>query len=163
MNPWIRALHVVMLVGGGFTGLSLTLAMAFGKVDWTGADRAVMAFACCLYLFCVIAGILVSDRPNRHWWALIAYALQTPWFASPFLTYRFGGGAMFNVYSVDGELGFRLQMGASWFFQSHGDPHWGIGCNLVALAMAIFVLRTWLGPRWKTDRPLGVVGDDTPQ
>jgi len=156
MNPWMRGLHLLMLVGGGFTGLTLTLTLASSPQVSNDAGRGIVAFAVSVYLFCIIAGILVSQHPRNMPYALVAYIVQIPWFVTPLVGYRFCAGAGLNLYAVDDSIGFQWQFGATWEITALRGDHWGIGFNLVALIMALVVARALMRPKWEANRQAAV-------
>lgn len=139
MTTWLRMVLVLILVGGGFMGFSITsVAIVGGQTEGVSA-KAVMAFLAAIYIFIVWAGLEFVQDPNRRILLYAALGLQTVWCSTPLLTYQLWGGANLNL----GLLGWKVQAGASFgagcyltFFQ---PTTIGFGVNLVAIALLVLL------------------------
>lgn len=143
MKPLMRQLHLVLTIGGGFTGIVLTVAAVFNTKESNPLFYAMMLAFIGLYSFGVYAGLqFADDRESKDLDLLIAYYwLQVPWLSSPVLSYRFASG-----FQVSGGWsgnqpfgGFRL--GSEWQFSLAKAAPWGIGLNVFALVMVVLLMR----------------------
>lgn len=154
MKTWLRLLVVLMTVGGGFTGLSITFG-AFERVTNAGSlTIATLWIFMAMYAFVAAAGLLFVYDPNKTGPILVAFALQIPWLSLPVLEYHFAAGlstaiafgparvAQDALSMVD--LGGHFETAFQFSFGTVQEGPWRIGINLIAAML--FVL-AWLSAR----------------
>jgi hypothetical protein len=141
MKTWLRLLLITLTVGGGFTGLALSLQPMFeGKISEPALKVLLLAFAGA-YVFVIVSGLLLVINPRRTWPVMIALLLQVPVFSSPIIAYRFSAGFHVTVSIIGGNLSAGFQLGSHWQFNLFQNVPWGIGINLFALCLLVVVAR----------------------
>jgi len=159
MKTWLRLLAVLMTVGGGFVGVTITFNL-FGGPNKGGSPEAVVAsIFMALYGFVVAAGLLFVYDPRRTRPMLVAFALQIPWLSLPVFEYRFAAGlnavvAFGPSQAAQGALSMIHFGGASetafrFSFGTLQEGPWRIGINLVA---ALLYILLWMSVRTSSKR-----------
>jgi hypothetical protein len=137
VNAWFRRLLLILTIGGGFVGVVLTMQF-FSQANKGIAYATLLAFIA-LYGYGIFVGLKLSEGPTplRH---LRAYfILQIPLISSPLVAYRFCSGLQATVAIIPPSFGFDFRLGSEWHFAVSSSDRWGIGVNLVALAI-VFLL-----------------------
>lgn len=139
MNPWLRRLHLVLTIGGGFVGVAATLQTTLTTPSPNPIYYAMMAGFGLLYGYGMFVGLRLVERPAETLHLLVYYCLQVPWISSPLIAYRFTSGFHLSGGIIDGRLSTLFRLGSDWQFSFLLDAPWGIGVNGFALAMALFL------------------------
>ena len=155
MNAWFRRLLLILTIGGGFVGVTVTIQSLLHANKVTAYIMAVVFLG--LYGYGIFAGFKLSESsaPLRH--LRLYFSLQIPFISSPFIAYRFCSGLEATVAII--QPGFRWgwdwRLGSAWQFVIHSSAHWGFGINLVALAI-VFLLNSRLAgaPKMSMSRAL---------
>src|SRR5687767_6635220 len=105
MSTWLRLTLVTMTVGGGFTGVAITVQGWQPAREVGGGTTAVLAAFLVLYAFVLASGLLLVHDPRRTRPVAAALALQVPMVSSPVITYQLTAGLHATV-SV-GEAGLQ--------------------------------------------------------
>jgi hypothetical protein len=137
MNAWFRRLLLILTIGGGFVGLVLTTQF-FSQANKVIAYIMLLAFVA-LYGYGILVGLKLSEGPTplRH---LRAYfILQIPLISSPLVAYRFCSGLQATVAMIPPSVGFDFRFGSEWHFAISSSDPWGVGVNLVALAIVVLL------------------------
>ena len=136
MSTWLRLTLITMAVGGGFTGVALTSQALFSpQVTGRPGLVAICVVFLLLHLFVVISGLLFVQNPTRVMPLVVALAIQIPYLSSPLVTYRFADGLIGGVGIAEtGPFGW-IRLGSDWQFNLLQPLPWGLGINLVAVAV----------------------------
>ncbi len=141
----------MLCVGGGFTGLSLTL-QSLG----TGGQKPFVVYAIyagflLLFGFGVFVGIRLGEKPAKRGLLVIFYLLQVPELWSPLVSYHFGCGLSATMALLNGTLTWGFRLGADWQFTLLQKSPWGIGVNGVAVGVLLVEALTAI-PRRRRER-----------
>jgi hypothetical protein len=130
-------------IGGGAWGMGAACVLLV-SMPFRPGIALVYGVAIALYVFGIWCGVQMFQRragwlrQNAAFWCL-----QIPAFGSPIITYSFASGAMFNLWIrlLPTEVGFEFWLGSKFqFFFSYPKP-WTIGVNVVALVIALYLLK----------------------
>lgn len=152
MKTWLRLLLILITVGGGFTGVVLSLQLV-GEAKDQGAFQVVVALAFVgMYAFVTGSGLLLAHDPKRTRPVLVSLALQLPWVSCPVFVYEFAAGmhAAFTLGTPDDSdriglhLGWNLLVGSHCLFRfaDYQEVPWTFGVNLVPLILMTLMLRS---------------------
>src|SRR5689334_8995854 len=113
MKTWLRLALITMTVGGGFTGIVLTLGLLFHSEDPGLLHLVLIIVFLALYIFVVASGLLFVCDPQRTRPLLAALAVQVPWISTPLIVYKFAAG-LHTVVAVGpaqepGNIGIHLR------------------------------------------------------
>lgn len=137
MSTWLRLTLITMTVGGGFTGIAISTQILFSPQVAGPALVAISIVFLLLHMFVLVSGLLFVHNSTRVMPLVVALAIQIPYISSPLITYRFGDG-LFGVVGIaeTGLIG-RFHFGSYWQFNLLQPLPWGLGVNLVAVAMLV--------------------------
>jgi len=150
MKTWLRLLLVAMTVGGGITGIALSLDFISGLK--TASQVLIALTFLVLFSFVTAAGLLFVHNPSRTTPVLVALVLQIPWVSCPVLVYQFatmmhatitlGTPADADRFGV--HLGWNLLFGTNYQFRvgAYRDMPTTLGVNVVALFLFIPLLQS---------------------
>src|SRR6516225_2116906 len=91
MKTWLRLTLVTVTVGGGFTGVAITLQALLSPQQQPLAYILLLAFLA-LFAFVTASGLIFVHNPQRTALLVPAIALQIPWVSSPLIAYKFAAG-----------------------------------------------------------------------
>jgi len=153
MNAWFRRLLLILTIGGGFVGITATIQF-FLHANKVIAYILTLVFLG-LYGYGIFVGFKLSEGslPLRH--LRLYFSLQIPFISSPLIAYRFYSGLQATVAIIQPGLkwGWDWRLGSAWQFVIHSSAPWGVGINLVALAI-VFLLNSRLAVAPKMSRAL---------
>ncbi len=141
MNIWLRRLFLILSIGGGFAGFTITSVQL---IEGTHPliFYVLSVVACLAYLQGVVAGLrLVENEPDGLrllFWYNVA---QIPVLTSPVLSYLFWAGASLNITLGSNGVKWFAGYGGRWqigLFQ-FGDLTFAVGVNFVALWAAWYL------------------------
>jgi hypothetical protein len=137
MNASFRRLLLIFTIGGGFMGVAVTTQF-FSQANKLIA-YIVLLFFVGLYAYGIFVGLKLSEGsiPIRH--LRFYFGLQIPFISSPVIAYRFCSGLEVTVAILQLRLGCEYRLGSGGQFAILSSAPWGIGVNLVALAI-VFLL-----------------------
>jgi hypothetical protein len=146
MKPWLRATLILLSIGGGFAGVSLSIPL-FANANF-GIALIIFVFIL-MYAFVAATGLLFALDERKTKPLCIALALQLPFLSSPLLIYKFGAGFLATLFmggpSPADNIGFRVgwewYFGAFWRFGLLENAPWTVGINIVPLVMLILLRR----------------------
>lgn len=141
MKLWLRRLHLVLTIGGGFAGMVITLQAIFTAKGANPMFYVVLGTFVCLYGYGVFAGVRFAETPGDKTHLAIFYWLQVLWISSPLIVYRFASGFHVSGAILGGQLAGFLRVGSDWQFSLLKAAPWGIRLNVFALVMAISAMR----------------------
>ncbi len=149
MKPWLRLLLVTASVGGGFTGIVLSIGI-FANAHSAGQLILCVVFLG-LYGFVTASGLIFVYDPKRTRPLVAAFALQIPWLSSPVFVYQFAAaicsaitlGPPEEVDRIGVHFGWGLFFGAHFLirFGSSMDVPVGVGVNVAAVVLLYLLLR----------------------
>jgi hypothetical protein len=135
MSTWLRLTLITITVGGGFTGVALTAQLLFSPQVTGPALLAICVVFLLLHVFVLVSGLLFVHNPARIMPLVVALAIQIPYLSSPLVTYRFADGLFGGVGIAEtGAFGW-IRLGSDWQFYLLQPLPWGVGINLVAVAV----------------------------
>jgi hypothetical protein len=143
MHPWVTRLHVIATVGGGFTGLAVTLAKLMG--GWPQLKvAAVLVFSAfgAFFVWSIYVGLRLSEGGNVIRELRIFYVAQILHFTTPALSFHVGLGLMLYVGALPSGQNVLATVGAYWntgIFQGEG---WFLAVNIVPLIMLWLMRRS---------------------
>jgi hypothetical protein len=133
MNAWFRRLLLILTIGGGFVGIVSTITF-FPEANKVIAYIMLGAFIV-LYGYGIFVGLKLSESPAPLGHLRVYFALQIPLISSPVVAYRFCSGLQATIAIIPPTLGWDSRLGSEWHFAISSSDRWGIGVNLVALAI----------------------------
>ena len=142
MTTWLRWLIVITQVGGGFTGIAITLGYLQNSGSTPPSGLIIPVGFIGLYLFVILAGALFAHDERRTRLLRAAFWLQIPLISSPIIAWGFSAGFSLNLTLIGSELGANFWLGSFWQFFLFGELPWGVGINLFAVLMLFLLGRT---------------------
>ncbi|HEX3356973.1 MAG TPA: hypothetical protein VHS31_08385 [Tepidisphaeraceae bacterium] len=124
-----------MSVGGGFTGLVITLQMLFSPQVNSPPLAIICTIFILLYLFVLISGLLFVHNPQRVMPLAVALVLQIPIVSSPILSFQFVAGCMMGGGVTEAGPFGGVKIGADWQFNVLRALPWGVGINVIPLIL----------------------------
>jgi general stress protein CsbA len=148
MRTWLRLTLITLTVGGGFTGVVVTLQSLFASLGQGYLNSLLTFIGSALYAFVFVSGLIFVQNQNRTRPLSVALAIQVPWISSPFLTYKFAAGSQLalSVGNIeDGKVGFHIGtdsfLGCTFTLNLLQENRWIIGVNVVALTAFVLLWR----------------------
>ena len=142
MSTWLRLTLVGLTVGGGFTGVVLTLQMLFSpQVDGAALILICVLFVV-LYLFVFLSGLLLVHNPRRVTPLAIALVLQVPVVSSPVVAFRFAAGLQCSFGLSQGGVFAGFRLGSEWQFNLLQPLPLALGVNVVAVLLLVALIRS---------------------
>lgn len=152
MKTWLRLLLVLMTVGGGFTGVTVTSNLFNNSKEYVVAIALIFTI---LYAFVVAAGLLFVYDSHRTGPMLVAIGLQIPWVSLPVFEYHFAAGLngalVFGPPRMAQDLGTMIELRSDFLtsfqfrFGAIQEGPWRVGINL--FAAILFIMLWWVGRR----------------
>jgi hypothetical protein len=142
MKTWLRWPLLLMTIGGGFTGLALSVQAILQKGTGNFLESMILAAFADLYVFVVLGGLVFADNPKRTLPLIIGLCLQIPCFSSPYFLYVFSSGFRVNLGLISWNLWATLGLGSDAQFAILRNHPWGVGINVFAASMLVLVLIT---------------------
>lgn len=144
MNIWLRRLHLLLTIGGGFTGAIVTLQALFAAQGAAPVYYVLLVVFAGLYGFGVITGLRFAETSQPTKSLVLYYFLQVPWISSPLIAYRFAAGFHLSGAILNGQLAGFFRVGSDWQFSLLQAAPWGVGVNVFALAMGLLTLKQFV-------------------
>jgi FtsH-binding integral membrane protein len=141
MKPWLRRLHIILTIGGSFTGAVLTLQGFFTTKE---ANPLLYAMYVCfigLYVYGIIAGLRFAEKEEDKKSLIVFYWLQVPWISSPIIGYRFTSGFHISGAFIGDKMSGFFRLGSDWQFNLFQAIPWGVGLNIFALVMVLLLMK----------------------
>ena len=135
MKPWLRLTLVTATVGGGFTGVAITLQALGTAREQQPAFFILMLCFLALFAFVTTSGVVFVHDPNRTNPLIVALALQVPWFSSPVVAYKFTAGFQVSAALLGGHFAVGFHLGSTFQINFFQHLPWGVGINFFALAL----------------------------
>jgi len=142
MSPYLKWPIAALTLIGSIVGGGLTLATLLSMLTRGLSVRVLPIFlvAALLYAIGLAAGVLFAQNDARRGLIRFYYVLQLLWVTSPFVSFRFVSGAHVMPGIVGEKITFSYGLGSVWHVAGSSAASWGIGINLVALAV-LWLLR----------------------
>jgi hypothetical protein len=141
MKMWLRWILLVLTIGGGFTGLVVTLQAMFQSGDVGLGSLIIFSAFVALYIFTVVSGLFFADNSKCTNPLIVALGLQIPWVSSPILAYGFNAGFRINAGLTDGKLSVSYRLGSDFMFSFFQGRTWGFTINFFALLILVLLLK----------------------
>lgn len=142
MSTWLRLTLVTFSVGGGFAGLAVAVDAMCAPAPQSGATMAIFAGFLAVFLFVLIAGLLLVQNPRRVTPLIVALALQIPIISSPVIAYQFTSGLDVSAAVSEGKLVFSCRFGSFAQFNYRQQLPFALGVNFFPLALLIATVIT---------------------
>ncbi len=150
MNTWVRWLHLVLTIGGGAAGIATALFALPGAIQKPLLVIVAAAFIA-FYAFGIYVGIQLARGRETRTSLLWFYGAQLPVLSSPILMFFVFSGANLNVGFVGGRLFANWALGSHFAAIWWTSAPWGLGINLVGLAMLALTLK--MPSNYRLERP----------
>jgi hypothetical protein len=142
MNKWIKRLLVVLQIGGGFAGLVVIAQLVIMNAEITAISVMGNVIFGIIFFFGIVAGlVLIEDEKLGIVLSQIFQATQIPLLSSPIIVYRLICGFGVAVFWQGARAGFNYWFGCHYAFFLFDNAAWGIGVNIVALVLFIYLVR----------------------
>jgi hypothetical protein len=143
MNPWLRRLHLVLTIGGGFAGLAVAFTTMGDSFRQSLPDDVLIIGATLYFLCAIVVGVRLADGAASRTSLLWLYGVQVPLLSSPVIAYHLSLGAHIYVGVLGASFYWNLQFGDHYSVSlGNSDLLWGVGINLFALGMYVITSRT---------------------
>ena len=142
MRPWLRLTLVAMTVGGGFTGVALTLQFLLSPSGRQPANFILISAFLVLFAFVTGSGLLFVHNPRRTSPLIVATVFQIPWVSSPLVAYKFAAGFQVSIALIGGRFHGALRLGSDFQINFFQRLPWGAGINLFALLILVLLVRS---------------------
>lgn len=140
MRVWQWRAIGVLTLGGSFLGLVLTLITVPGVGNLL--SKFIASIFVGLYAWGVWCGMGMLERSvDTFRKSILFWAFQIPYFTSPLLSYNFSSGARATValQTADPQFLWTVQLGSHFAAMVLRPAAWGIGVNLLALVVTVFL------------------------
>ena len=141
MHQWLQRINVITTVGGGFTGLAISLATLVS--NWPQlkplAVLLVLGF-CVLCTWAICIGLLLAEGVDAGRGLTIFYVLQIPNFTTPVLSFHAGFGFMLYIGVLSNGQIIQGQLGADWNAGLRSGDSWSFAINLFPILL-LWLLR----------------------
>jgi hypothetical protein len=141
MKPWLRLTLITATVGGGWTGVAITLQSLLGRRDQAAVYYVLMVAFLAVFAFITISGLVFVLHPERTTPLVLALALQIPLVSSPIVAYRLAAGFQVSVGFLDGRFSGGFRLGTDFQINFFQRLPWGVGINLFALVFLVLLVR----------------------
>jgi hypothetical protein len=141
MQAWFRWMILILTVGGGFTGLAVTVQGIFQMKSGQLANLLIYIPFLVLFGFTIVSGLLFADNPKDTIPLKITLIAQIPAFSSPVFAYGFSAGFRASAGIISGHFVANFYFGSDcqlFFFA--GRP-WGISINFFMLGVFLLLLK----------------------
>jgi len=143
MNPWLKRLHLVLTIGGGFGGLAVAFTTMDESFRQSLLDGLLIVGAALYFVCAIVVGVRLADGTASRTSLLWLYGAQVPLLSSPVIAYHVSLGAHVYIGVLGGSFYWNLQFGDHYSVSlGNGDLLWGVGVNLFALGMCLITRRT---------------------
>src|SRR5438034_9994951 len=142
MKSWLRLTLVTVTIGGGFTGVAITLQSLLTPQEQPPLYYFLMSGFLALFAFVTISGVVFVHDPNRIRLLIIALAIQIPWVSSPLIAYKFAAGFQVCAALFGGRFAGGFRLGSDYQINLFQQLPWGVGINFFALALLVLLVRT---------------------
>lgn len=146
MKTWLRWTIIITQIGGGFTGIAITLGYLQNSGSTPPSGLIIPVGFIGLYLFVILAGAFFAHDERHTRLLRAAFWLQIPLISSPIIAWGFSAGFSLNLTLIGSELGANFWLGSFWQFYLFGELPLGIGINLFPVLM-LFLLGRTKGPQ----------------
>jgi hypothetical protein len=141
MKSWLRLTLITVTVGGGFTGVAITLQALCERLNQPPAYYVLMMAFIAIFAFITSSGLVFIQNPERTDLLIIALGLQIPWVSSPIIAYKLAAGFQVCVALIGGRIAGGFRLGSDFQINFFQRLPWGAGINLFALALLVLLLR----------------------
>jgi hypothetical protein len=140
MNTWTRRAHLLLTLGGGFTGAAIT-SVALLNAPLSIENVAVLSIALAFYIFGVVLGIRIAEGGSSRTALLSFYGPQIPLLSSQLVVYRLGSGAHLDFGILAKQFYWHAQIGCDFEFRLMTSAPFGVGINILAVTMCVLAWR----------------------
>ncbi len=136
----LRRLVGVLLVFGGGYGLLIVVASLSSQLSNAQVFSNILFFL--LYVWSVVAGILVIENQSKGWlWAKIIFLMQIPVFKTSLISFKFMVGLSWSADFAAAQVKFRYVSGAEYKLDFLVTHSLSMGINIIALILFLLIWR----------------------
>src|SRR5438445_3435898 len=146
MKPSLRLTLVTVTVGGGFTGVSISLQSLLARNEQPPIYCVLILGFLALFAFVTLSGIIFVHDPSRTDLLVVALSLQVPWISSPLIAYKFAAGFQVCAALMGGRFAGGFRLGSDFQINLFQRLPWGLGINFFALSLLVLLVRTTRTP-----------------
>jgi len=146
VKTWLRLTLITMTVGGGFTGIAVSLNALAKTHPRTPSTLVILVLFVLLYAVVTIAGLLFVVDPRRTGPLAAVLILQIPRLSSPIAAFKLTAGGEASIDLVSGRFSSDFLLGSDFSFSFLRPMPWGLGINCVAVILLVLVLRARPAP-----------------
>ena len=144
MNKWYRRFQVLLCIGGGLTGLVLTLHGFLVLKSTEVLTYFPYPIFATIFAYSVVVGLLFGEGVDCRHHLVFLYLPQILTFYSPMMSYHYYCGLDLFVGHGNGHLIHHFELGAAWTTWFLRPAPWVLGSNLFALLIFLFELTVWM-------------------
>lgn len=141
MRSLLRWALIITQIGGGFTGIVITLDYLYNSENKPLPIVVMSIGFMAIYTFVTVAGVLYTLNEHNTRLLRVALWLQIPWISSTIIAWRFVAGFSFALTLFDGGVNLVYWLGSFWQFSIFEEQPAGIGINLFAALMLYLLMR----------------------
>ena len=141
MSTWWRRILAIVTLGGGFTGVVITLAILFSAQERTLPLVGLCILVTLLYSYGCFLGLALAEGRILKKQLGIYYGIQIPIFNSPQFAYHFISGFHLSLAYSGGQFGATFRLGSEWVLSVNQMQPWAGGINLFATAVVVSLFR----------------------
>ena len=142
MNKKIVALLIIASIGGGFMGVSITLAGLLNAPNITFGYILIFGSALGVFGYFIYAGLVFASNNENSKHLKISFLLQIPWVSSPIIVYKIAAGFSLSGLFYTGGFRFAYNIGSDFSFAIFNGQSWGIGVNFAAVGLYYLATKT---------------------
>jgi ABC-type transport system involved in multi-copper enzyme maturation permease subunit len=141
MHQWLQRINVIATVGGGFTGLAVSLTTLVSSWSQLKAMAVLIVLGfCVLCAWAIYVGLLISEGATVSRQLTAFYILQIPSFTTPGLSFHAGFGFMLYIGDLPNGNNIQWQLGADWNAGLLSGDGWSFAINLFPILL-LWLLR----------------------
>ena len=135
MNPWLKRIFLLLTIGGGFLGTVMTLLM-LGKSELRIVEVPLALAILGSFVFGIFSGWTLIQNEDKGLRAVKwFFAIQIPFFSSPFFGYWMMSGFGFRAIISDGGFTVTAKLGSDMRLSIMQGFPWAVGVNVGALIL----------------------------
>jgi len=135
MKTWFRWVILVVTIGGGFQGFAEIFAEFLALQSKTPAAVVLCGIITVFYILAIVAGLRFAENPKYTSVLIIVLLTQIPVIYSPILGYELNTALLVVLKFVGCKPGLGYLLGSDHRLLIGYDMPWGIGVNVVPVAL----------------------------
>ncbi len=136
MKPWLKNIHLVFSIGGGFAG-AVTVFIPISQQGYSPGLGVIVFIALVFYIYGIFAGLRFAADTDDRVHLKVFYCLQIPVILSSLFSYQLVAGAHLTLGISGFALNAKFSLGSVWFLSCFIGQSFAVGINVVALALLL--------------------------